>query len=75
MRIRSLNVAKPGLIEYKGETVMTGIDKLPTEAELMVRRHNIDGDAQADLSVHGGVDKAVYAFPTEHYPHFQAELQ
>jgi MOSC domain-containing protein YiiM len=75
MRIQSLNVAMPGLIEYKGEAVMTGIAKLPTEAALMVRRLNIDGDAQADLSVHGGVDKAVYAFPSEHYSYFQSELQ
>jgi len=75
MRIESLNVARPDLIEYKGETVMTGINKLPTEAALMVRRLNIDGDAQADLSVHGGVDKAVYAFPSEHYSYFQTELQ
>jgi MOSC domain-containing protein YiiM len=40
----------------------------------MVRRLNIDGDAQADLSVHGGVDKAVYAFPSEHYSFYQDEL-
>ncbi|MCP4765691.1 MAG: MOSC domain-containing protein [Gammaproteobacteria bacterium] len=75
MRIQSLNVATPGLIEYKGESVITGINKLPTNDALVVRRHNIDGDAQADLSVHGGVDKAVYAFPSEHYSFFQAELQ
>jgi MOSC domain-containing protein YiiM len=65
----------PDLIEYKGEKVMTGINKLPTDSTLMVRRLSIDGDAQADLSVHGGIDKAVYAFPAEHYPFFQAELQ
>ena len=75
MRIQSLNVATPGLIEYRGESVMTGINKLPTNDALLVRRYNIDGDAQADLSVHGGVDKAVYAFPSEHYSFFQAELQ
>lgn len=75
MRILSLNVATPGLIEYKGESVLTGINKLPTNGALMVRRHNIEGDAQADLSVHGGVDKAVYAFPEEHYSWFQDELQ
>jgi MOSC domain-containing protein YiiM len=75
MRIQSLNVAMPEPIEYKGEAVMTGINKLPTEAAIMVRRLNIDGDAQADLSVHGGVDKAVYLFPSEHYSYFQAELQ
>ena len=65
MRIQSLNVAMPGLIEYKGEAVMTGINKLPTEAALMVRRLNIDGDAQAgaggDLHLTAG-DRQVRAF-------------
>jgi MOSC domain-containing protein YiiM len=41
----------------------------------MARRLNIDGDGQADLSVHGGIDKAVYAFPSEHYAFYQAELE
>ena len=74
MRLQSLNVALPRTIEYKGEAVHTGIYKLPTEARLAVRCLNIDGDGQADLSVHGGVDKAVYAFPEEHYSTYQAEL-
>ncbi len=75
MHIKSLNVAMPSLIEYKGEEVMTSINKRPTGDALMVNRCNIDGDAQADLSVHGGVDKAVYAFPSEHYAYFQQALQ
>jgi MOSC domain-containing protein YiiM len=74
MRIQSLNIAVPRLIEYKGEEVWTGIYKLPTDTALMVRKLNIDGDEQADLTVHGGVDKAVYAFPSEHYTWYQSEL-
>jgi MOSC domain-containing protein YiiM len=75
MRLQSLNVAVPRLIEYKGEEVLTGIYKLPTDAALTVRKLNIDGDEQADLTVHGGVDKAVYAFPSEHYSWYQSELK
>jgi len=74
MRISSLNVAIPRLVEYRGERVWTGIYKLATDAPLMVRKLNIDGDRQADLVVHGGVDKAVYAFPHEHYAYYQREL-
>jgi len=74
MRIQSLNVAMPKFVEYKGEEVLTGIYKRATDAPLMARKLNIDGDGQADLSVHGGVDKAVYAFPSEHYAYYQAEL-
>lgn len=74
MRIQSLNIAMPRLVEYKGEEVLTGIYKRATEGPLMARKLNIDGDGQADLSVHGGIDKAVYAFPSEHYAYFQTEL-
>ena len=74
MRIVSLNVAMPELVEHKGEQVSTGIYKVATDAPLMARKLNIDGDGQADLSVHGGVDKAVYAFPREHYAYYQQQL-
>jgi MOSC domain-containing protein YiiM len=74
MRIQSLNVALPKRIEYKGEEVWTGICKQPSDARLWVRKLNIDGDEQADLTVHGGIDKAVYAFPCEHYDFYQSEL-
>ena len=75
MHIQSLNVAMPQRIEHRGESVTTGIFKLATDAALMARKLNIDGDGQADLTVHGGVDKAVYAFPLEHYPCYQSELR
>jgi MOSC domain-containing protein YiiM len=75
MRIQALNVALPKVIVYKGEEVLTGIYKVSTAEPLMVRKFNIDGDKQADLTVHGGDDKAVYAFPAEHYLYYQEILQ
>ena len=74
MRLVSLNVATPEVIDYRGQEILTGIRKRSVEDALMVRRRNIDGDAQADLAVHGGIDKAVYAFPAEHYDYYRAEL-
>jgi MOSC domain-containing protein YiiM len=75
MRIQALNVSLPKVVVYKGEEVLTGIYKASTAEPLMVRRLNIDGDEQADLTVHGGVDKAVYAFPAEHYSYYQEILK
>ena len=54
---------------------MTGIFKEPVEGRVRVRKLNLDGDRQADLSVHGGVDKAVYVYPSEHYPFWRRELE
>jgi MOSC domain-containing protein YiiM len=54
---------------------MTGIYKDPVEGRVRVRRTNLDGDRQADLSVHGGPDKAVYVYPSEHYPFWRRELE
>lgn len=54
--------------------VMTAIFKQPVTGPVMVRRLNLDGDQQADLKVHGGVDKAVYCYPAEHYEAWQREL-
>ena len=70
----SIQVARPQAIRHKGDEVRTGIYKLPVAGAVMVRRLNLDGDEQADLSVHGGVDKAVYCYASEHYPAWQAEL-
>ena len=75
MRIQALNVSLPKVVVYKGEEVLTGIYKVSTAEPLMVRKSNIDGDKQADLTVHGGVDKAVYAFPAEHYSYYQEALK
>lgn len=74
MKIVALNVAKPKVIEYRGEQVSTGIYKSPVQGAFRVRATNIDGDGQADLTVHGGPHKAVYAFPSEHYAAYQEAL-
>ena len=59
MRILSVNVSLPKIVEYKGDKVETGIFKEPVADRLMVRKLNLDGDRQADLRVHGGENKAV----------------
>jgi MOSC domain-containing protein YiiM len=74
MRVLSVNVGMPRQVEWHGETVVTGIFKEPVAGSIKVRALNLDGDAQADLSVHGGRDKAVYAYPFEHYHDWQANL-
>jgi MOSC domain-containing protein YiiM len=67
MQVTSVNIGMPREVEWGGRKVLTGIFKSPVAAKLPVRRLNIDGDKQADLTVHGGPDKAVYAYPSEHY--------
>lgn len=70
-RLASLNVALARAVEIKGRKVMTGIGKRPVEGSRRVGAMGIEGDEQADLSVHGGLSKAVYAYPSEHYPFWQ----
>jgi MOSC domain-containing protein YiiM len=74
MKLVSLNVAAPHTVVWKGHEVRTGIFKEPVEGPVMMRRLNLDGDRQADLTVHGGSAKAVYAYPSEHYPLWKNEL-
>jgi MOSC domain-containing protein YiiM len=74
MEILSVNVGLPREVIWKGKTVITGIFKEPVSSRVRVRSLNLDGDEQADLSVHGGLDKAVYAYPYEHYDEWRAEL-
>ena len=74
MRILSVNVSLPKIVEYRGEEVETGIFKEPVADRLMVRKLNLDGDRQADLRVHGGVDKAVYVYSIENYDYWRHEL-
>jgi MOSC domain-containing protein YiiM len=74
MNVVSLNVGLPREVIWKGRTVTTGIFKEPVAGPVKVRELNLDGDQQADLSVHGGRDKAVYAYPVEHYDFWQREL-
>ena len=63
----SVQVAVPRLVMRDGAEVATGIFKAPVEKRVMMRALNLDGDRQADLVNHGGRDKAVYAYPSEHY--------
>jgi MOSC domain-containing protein YiiM len=74
MRVLSLNVGRPREIERKGMTVVTGIFKEPVQGRVALRKLNFDGDRQADLSVHGGEHKAVYAYPVENYDYWRREL-
>jgi MOSC domain-containing protein YiiM len=73
-KIISLNAARPRLALYKGATINTGIFKQPITGPVQLRTLNLDGDRQADLSVHGGLYKAVYAYPSEHYPFWRQEF-
>ena len=74
MKLISLNVALPRIVEWNGGPVATGIFKDPVQGPVMLRTLNLEGDRQADLSVHGGVSKAVYAYPSEHYAFWKKEL-
>lgn len=67
MKLISVNVGRPRLVHVNGETVSTAIYKDPVTGPVHVARLNLDGDRQADLNVHGGVNKAVYGYPEEHY--------
>ena len=67
MRVLSVNVGRPREVIWRGKSVTTGIYKEPVEGRVPIRALNLDGDRQADLRVHGGLDKAVYAYPSEFY--------
>jgi MOSC domain-containing protein YiiM len=71
MNVVSLNVGLPRQIEWRGRVITTGIFKDAVSDVRAVRRFNIDGDGQADLNVHGGKDKAIYAYPSEHYDYWR----
>ena len=74
MNIVSVNVGMPRETVWKGMTVQTGIFKDPVDGPITIKRLNLEGDAQADLTVHGGLEKAVYAYPAEHYDSWRQEL-
>lgn len=67
MRVVSINVGTPREVTWKGRTVVTGIFKAPVTGHVSIRSLNLVGDRQADLTVHGGPDKAVYVYPAEYY--------
>jgi MOSC domain-containing protein YiiM len=70
VRILSVNVSLPKVIDFEGQRITTGIFKEPVEGRVNLRTLNLDGDRQADLTVHGGPDKAVYAYSMEHYDYW-----
>ena len=74
MKIVSVNVGLPREVVWKGMSVQTGIFKEPVEGTVTVNNLNLAGDQQADLTVHGGAEKAVYAYPAEHYEYWRREL-
>jgi MOSC domain-containing protein YiiM len=74
MQVISVNVGQPRKLLLNDEIVETGIFKEAVECRVAVRQLNIDGDRQADLTVHGGPDKAVYAYPTEHYAFWREQF-
>jgi MOSC domain-containing protein YiiM len=74
MKLVSVNCGLPREVVWHGRSVTTSIYKEPVEGRITVRTLNLDGDRQADLSVHGGKDKAVYCYPIEHYDYWKAEL-
>lgn len=73
-KVISVNVGLPRNVIWKGRTVTTSIFKMPVRGTVSVQRLGLEGDKQADLTVHGGPDKAIYAYPSEHYEYWKNEL-
>jgi MOSC domain-containing protein YiiM len=74
MKLLSVNVGLPREIEWKGKIVRTSIFKEPVSGRVRVKKLNLEGDQQSDLTVHGGIHKAVYVYPSEHYAFWRKEL-
>lgn len=74
MRVLSVSVGLPRTISYRDKDIFTGIFKDPVAGPVRVRQTNLEGDGQGDLNAHGGRDKAVYLYPSEHYPYWREFL-
>jgi MOSC domain-containing protein YiiM len=74
MQIISINVGQPREVEWRDQIVLTSIFKERVSGRVRVDRLNIEGDRQSDLTVHGGINKAVYVYPSEHYEFWRKEL-
>ncbi len=74
MKLVSVNIGLPREVAWRGGIVNTGIYKQPVKGRVALRKLNLDGDRQADLSVHGGEYKAVYCYPLAHYDYWKREL-
>ena len=75
VKLISVNIGLPRVVMSNGDPVSTGIFKEPVAGRVMLRTLNLDGDRQADLSVHGGPSKAVYVYPSEHYGDASGKLE
>ena len=73
-KVIAVNVGQPREVSWNGRIIRTSIFKTPVSGRSRVGRLNIDGDEQSDLTVHGGLDKAVYAYPSEHYAFWKNQL-
>jgi MOSC domain-containing protein YiiM len=73
VEVVSVNVGMPRLVTWRGDVIKTGIFKQAVPGVRPLRRFNLEGDRQADLSVHGGKDKAVYAYASEHYDYWRTK--
>jgi MOSC domain-containing protein YiiM len=71
----SIQVGRPQQVSWRRRRFLTGMQKAPVQGAVAVRRLNLEGDEQADLTVHGGPDKAVYLYPSEHYEFWRAKLE
>jgi MOSC domain-containing protein YiiM len=74
MKVVAISVGRPQEVQWRGRSVRTSIFKTPVSHRVHVTTGNIEGDQQSDLSVHGGPEKAVYAYPAEHYDFWRREL-
>ena len=74
MKLVAISVGGPREVQWRGGSVQTSIYKTPVSRRVHVTTSNIEGDQQSDLSVHGGAQKAVYAYPAEHYDFWRREL-
>ena len=74
VQLVSVNVGRPREVDWHGRLVRTSIWKVPVDGAVRVSSLNLEGDEQSDLSVHGGLEKAVYAYPREHYEYWRREL-
>jgi len=74
MKVLSVNVGLPKNVLFNGQIITTAIFKDPVNGPIILRKLNLDGDKQADLTVHGGIDKAVYSYPEDHYYYWRKQF-
>jgi MOSC domain-containing protein YiiM len=74
MKVLSVNVGKPVEINWRGKKSKSGIYKYPTKVKIFASSTNLEGDGQGNLKVHGGIDKAIYVYPHEHYRYWKEQF-